>query len=54
MADRMHLIDDYVKDHYREQVKDIKRLNRKVLYLGYISKPINAVKSECVDTQFKG
>ncbi len=41
MADKMHLIDDYVKDDDREQVKDVKRLNRKVLYLWYISKPIN-------------
>ncbi len=62
MADTMHLIDDYVKDDDRCQVKDVGRLYRKAICLGYSSKPINkrkfkqynGLKSECVDTQFKG
>ncbi len=46
----------------RDQIKDVERLHRKALYLGYSNKPINKPKfkqydgmeSECVDTQFKG
>ncbi len=62
MADTMHLIDDYVKDDDRYQVKDVGRLHRKAICLGYSNKPINkrkfkqynGLKSECVDTQLNG
>ncbi len=62
MADTMHLIDDYVKDDDRYQVKDVVRLHRKTKCLGYSSKPINkrkfkqynGQKSEYADTQLKG
>ncbi len=41
MADTMHLINDYVKDDDKYQVKDVGRLHRKAICLGYSRKPIN-------------
>ncbi len=46
----------------RDQIKDVERLHRKAIHLGYSSRLINkrqfkqynGMKSECVDTQFKG
>ncbi len=46
----------------RDQTKDVERLHRKALCLGYNSKPIhnckfkqyNGMPSECEDTEFNG